>query len=464
MLIKNIYSFFVAVALCLIAVVPISAQTVVWQIPLSSYNDIVRISSNLFQVSENGKIGLVALDGRVVLPIECDRLSDYYEHKALALTNDKHGERVVGCLLDNGEFHLFSKRYYTLNGQKFYSDGLLSVSDENNKLGYIDDAGNAVVGFDGKYDKIKPFSEGFAAVFSKKKYSLIDKDGTSVHFLFDGVGEVYGGTNVYQNEVYVWDTNGKVYTYNTLKRGVCKSAHISSSNYSFDYLYRFSSVTKCSKKVPYKPIYAYVGAKGLQPYAEGGLYGFKQNAEDVVACQFASASAFEDDLSVVTLRGKKGVLRYIGDGSFEIVPLVTHHNYYAGQSVTCKFKLNVPKIWDNKDLQLVVKSSKGEVDYTSEDDTYSIVHTPIGSQITYTIEVYGEGLKLYENAINYQFTKKEKCGTCGKDKDVCSFHGNHPAQVVKHNTPEPTKHKKTVEKRCTTCGKLISECKYKGVH
>ena len=38
----------------------------------------------------------------------------------------------------------FSGKYYTLAGQAFYSDGMLSVSDSNGKPGYLDENGNLV--------------------------------------------------------------------------------------------------------------------------------------------------------------------------------------------------------------------------------------------------------------------------------------------------------------------------------
>ena len=57
-------------------------------------------------------------------------------------------------------YYGYATKYYTLNGQKFFSDGLISVADENGKLGYIDEKGNQIVGFDGKYRHQRRYRRG----------------------------------------------------------------------------------------------------------------------------------------------------------------------------------------------------------------------------------------------------------------------------------------------------------------
>ena len=171
----------------------------------------------------------------------------------------------MGCLSDNGTYNAFAEKYYTLVGQKFFSDGLLSVADADGNVGYIDTFGNKVVGFDGRFDRIKPFSEGYAAVFKNKRYSLISKSGETVKFKFLGIAEVNSGTNVYKGKVYVWDTTGKlyssfvdnatsngsvVYVGNQRQSGVCVKTKWP-GNRAYDYLYRFSAYTGDGKNVPF---------------------------------------------------------------------------------------------------------------------------------------------------------------------------------------------------------------------
>ena len=83
--------------LCLSA----NAQTVVWELKPTTYNDISRLGRNLYVVKHNGKVGLINSDGTIVAPIDNDQIGDLYEHKALVTRTDGHGERVAGILTVN---------------------------------------------------------------------------------------------------------------------------------------------------------------------------------------------------------------------------------------------------------------------------------------------------------------------------------------------------------------------------
>lgn len=215
----------------------VQSQTIVWQMRPSNYSEIIHLVNDLYIAKQNDKVGLIRSDGSIVAPIENDDISEFYENKSLVTYTDGQRECVRGVLLEDGKYNVFSTKYYTLSGQKFYSDGLLSVADVEGRLGYVDVYGNKVLGFDGKYDKIKPFTEGYAAVFKNKRYSLIDKAGSPVSFTFKGVAELYGGINVLNGKAYVWDTNGKLYAFDTSRKGVCESVKWPSSK-TLDYLYR----------------------------------------------------------------------------------------------------------------------------------------------------------------------------------------------------------------------------------
>lgn len=425
------------------------AQTVVWQMKPADYNSIERINSNLYKVTRNGKIGLINADGTIVADAVNDNLSDYYEHKALLTVNDGSGERVSGCLTDDGRYFAFSEKYYTLNGQKFFSDGVLSVSDARKQVGYIDESGTAVVGFDGKYDKIKPFVEGHAAVFKNKKYFLIDKNGVTARFKFDGVGEVYGGTNACNGKVYIWDTGGAGYTYDIATPDkTCKRMKLP-SNTSFDYLYRFSAVSGKSKEVPFVNEIR-KGTAGLNPVVINGQYGFKTETGTILPCQLTSATPFEDNYSVASIDGGIGILRYVDGEGFAVSSPTESKNFFAGEKVKCTFTLNTPTVWRGKELHVVVKDENGSSIATSNVvNTYSFEITPSQSGTKeYIIAVYSERLKLYAGSISYKFVRM--CSICKKDWNICR--GNH--------TPTETKK----DERCPTCGKLIKDCDKNGVH
>ena len=159
-------------------------QTVIWQLPPSDYEEITRINTNLFKVAQNGKIGLITADGSIIAPVENDEITDYYENRAIVTKADAIGERVMGCLTDTGKYYSFKNKYYSIPTQRFFSDGLLTVFDDKGRVGYVDQSGNPVLGFNGKYDIIKPFTEGYASVYKNSKYYLIDRSGHPVRFKF----------------------------------------------------------------------------------------------------------------------------------------------------------------------------------------------------------------------------------------------------------------------------------------
>lgn len=439
-------------ALLLLCHCGVQGQTVVWQMPLEDYNTMTRVGSNLYEVSRHGKIGLVSGDGAVVAPIENDQISDFYEHKALVMRTDAQGERVMGCLTDEGEYYAFARKYYTLTGQKFYSDNLLSVADENGKIGYIDLHGNEVVGFDGKYSRIKPFTEGYAAVMRNKKYVLIDRNGTEVKFVYGGNGvgaAIAGCTNVYHGISYVYDEYGgsdrSYFIYDTRTRNPLKKVS-RIKNTATDYLYCYQSISGRSKEVPFEKRKPYSGVAGLAPHQEGNLYGYGEGVQTVLPCQLTDAQPFADGTAVVGMGGKRGVLRYVDGDSFSATMSGGHFDFTAGSSVTCRFSLHVPTAWKGKQLEVVVKDADGApMAAKGSAGNYTFTVRPSGSgSSSYEVQVMAEGLTLYKGDLACSFTKKEP--------------------VVKKPTTGTGTGTQTAEKRCPDCGKKLSECEYGGVH
>ena len=440
-----------------------NSQTVAWQMQPTDYNQIERVSSTLFKVVRNGKIGLINPDGTIVAPVVNDNISDYYEHKALITSNDGHGERITGCLTDDGIYYGYAIKYYTLNGQKFFSDGLISVADENGKLGYIDERGNQIAGFDGKYSRIKPFTEGYATVMKNKKYVLIDKDGDEMRFVYSkGVGAAIAGcTNVYNGKAYVYDEYGgndrSYFIYDALtKSDLVKTGRV--KNTAMDYLYCYQSVSGRTKEVPFEKMKPYSGSKGLAASQSNGMYGYMSGGSTIVPCQFSSASQFEDGLAIVNINGQLGILKFVDGASFDVTTPTVKHDFYADNSVSCSFNLSIPSTWQGKSIDVILKDINGSaISTTKNSDTYTFSVKPTASgQQEYTVIVYGEGILLYKSKIIYTFNMKELCVTCGKDKTQCAYHGNHPTHIKEQ--------KAIKEKECPTCGKKISECKYQGVH
>lgn len=435
------------------------AQTVEWRLkPSTDYDEITLVGKNLFKVVTGGRIGLINSDGTVVETMDNDALTLFYEDKALLTKSDSHGERITGVLISDGTYHKFNKKYYVLTGQNFFSDDLLTVEDEDFNKGYVNYLGAKVLGFDGKYSKIKPFVKGYASVFKGGKYMLINKEGQVANFVFrNGVGEITRGSNVHPDgRVYVLDGySRKFYTYNTISKSPLEKASIQKLS-SYDYLYRFSEITGATKEVPFKDI-PYSGLKGVKPFNDDGKYGYKsEDGVIIVPAQLSKASQFVDDYAVVEINGRKGILKYVDNGTFELSKTGEGQKFYAGDKLTCSFNFRLPPIWRNGNVTVRLLDDSGTaVDYKQDGATYtfSVKPTVTGTK-TYQLRVRSEGLLLYEAQLSYQFTKKIRCTECGKDIDACEYKGKH------QKTPTVSKS----EERCPVCGKKYGECEMDFVH
>lgn len=381
------------------------AQTAAWQMQPTDYQSVKRFGPQLYQVTRNDKIGLIRPDGAVVVPVSAKRITGFYEHRALVLAGGEGKERILGILHEDGNFFAVNGEYYTLTGLDFCSDGMIPAATTAGVPGYLDDHGNAVLGFNGAWDRIMPFTEGHASVFKNKKYALIDKSGSKARIII-GIGEIYGGTNVYQNEAYIWDVDGNFYTYNPTTN-TCKKAR-QPSDTGWDYLYCFSGVSGRKKEIP-RTFYS-AGAIGLQPKIEGNLYGYvTNNGHVVMPCQFSSATPFEDNIAIVTLGNKTGLLKYIdGHEHFNITTSQSYYEYMTGKSTDCFFKIDMPQVWKNKRVIVTAtdKISQERFNCKQENDQYSFCLYPEYTERAFDVIVSSEGLTLWKGSMNYTFKKK----------------------------------------------------------
>lgn len=419
-----------------LAALAAGAQTVAWSIRPSNFTDITKIGDDLYKVTRNGKIGLVYSDGTAAEDFEADEITDYYDGKALLIKQAAEGRQVIGCLSIQGNYRQFpkGKRFFSLKGQEFFSEGLLTVEDGDGRKGYINSDGAEVIGFDKGYKKIKPFSEGFAAVFKGEKYCLIDSEGREAKFTFPkgrSGSEVYGGTNVYEGVAYIWDDDGRFYTYDTQTRGELVKASKPSGD-TFDYLFRLACLTGESKKVPFVVKSSHKGKVGLQPSVKDDLYGYYSGSYAVLPYQLTAASAFEDGYAVVSLYGKRGLLK-LEPGSFRSSVLQGEIDFHEGDTVTCSFVVTMPSVWAAAEADVSLTDAGGlpVVLEKGGDGNYSFTLFPTEScSSDYSLLVTKEGLKLYEAALSYSLTKKVVCPTCGEDIDKCAYGGNHPEKKV----------------------------------
>ena len=390
----------------LLATIEASAQTFVWSMPLREYTNITRLAKGLYQFESQGKKGLINPDGTVVVDAICTEITPFYENRALLISKEGGRDRVVGTINATGKCNLFKQDYYTLAGQAFYSDGLLSVENGNGTKGYIDENGNEWIGFQNHYTTIKPFTEGYAAVFKNKEYALIDKSGTKQSMII-GIGKVLGGTNVYNSNAVIWDEEGNFYTFNTNTKK-CNATR-KPQNIQIDYLYCLTEISKRSKEVPYSQIPR--GVIGISPNSVNGMYGFDFADKTVLPAQFENATPIEDGFSVVSKDGKFGILSYVENSEdFIISTPKSEIGYYSGKEAECTFTLVSPEIYKAQNINVVAKDETNtySLNYNKRKNEYSFMSNPKGSKQSYVVDVIYDDLILKTDTITYRFKKKSQ--------------------------------------------------------
>ena len=461
---RLLYKYLIIAGLFLQSCAIANALTFRWELPPSDYSGLERIGPDLFLAHKNGKTGLIDSRGNQIAPFENDALGQFYGGYALLTRQDGRGERISGFVSENGKYLPVSGNYYTLNGQKFVSDGVISVADASGKPGYIDVNGNEIVGFNGKFDRVKPFTEGYAVVSKNKKFYLIDKSGTPVRFMFDGVGEVFGITNPFNGIVWLWDTDGRFYNYDINKGGTCKRAKLRGDNKSIDYLYRFSQISGQGKNVPFKKM-SYQGVAGPQPVISGNLYGYAEDGVTVIPPQFGKAQPFMDGLAVASTGGRFGILRILSDTGVNVSSGASSTlNFHDGESVKCPIYVSIPSSFRNSEVRIEVKDECGNlipVILSGSTSHFNYRPTTTG-KINFNTIVTVDGLTMPSSDLDYSFRRKVRCRICGRDTDVCPGHVAAPKNDGQKHKTTPNQNKGV--KICPTCGKKISECAYQGVH
>lgn len=131
-------------------------------------------SEGLAAVEINGRWGFIDKIGAIILEAEYDLVCDFSENLAVVKKDkeefiiNKIGQKLFSLTANNLQLQIYEN-------VKF-SNGLIEAcSSENNKCGYIDQAGNFIIS--PQFTEVAPFSEGLARV------SVIDEDEEKLGFI-----------------------------------------------------------------------------------------------------------------------------------------------------------------------------------------------------------------------------------------------------------------------------------------
>lgn len=478
------------------------AQSVEWNLPPEDFNDIQCIGKHIYLATnrDEGKTIMANLaDGKFMSKVKCDDITPFYKNWALMLKFEDKKKRVIGCIAADGTCNVFEKPFYTLSGQEFYSEGLLTVENDKGKKVYIDLLGNEMIGSGKNYSRIKPFSEGYAVVFVNRNNEsyYINNDGQSPQIRSSLLNNVTIGqvTNFYQGKALMMAKNKDYFICDINGNGEKLSQKPEDIAKSFDYLYRFVfNKDDVQKKPPYDPEYQGEENRIIKPILDGKGknarygYGLTNGNAIVVPCQFVFASPFVDGFAIVKMiDGKCGILHYLSETvtQFNVTPVQKTIQFEKpSEVVSCQFTVS-PVLWHGHSIQAELADDKDKQVTSEGNGRFSFSFSPDGkhSKETFNINLLSDGIILGSHSIIIEFKKKEppKCPTCGAEISQCPHQGKHGTcntckRIVdrghrvakgKRCPYDGGKHPDTKPKKRTTCpdcGKPIDDCSYHGNH
>lgn len=357
---------------CLTAILLSPAISVAseWIIRPGAYDSIEHWDDQYFKVTQNGKIGLWNESGQCVVPIEADSITPFYHDIAVVFKKWNDSYQILGSLVRDKGYHKFSKPYSVFMNYGFYSEGLMPVIDENNDLGYIDAEGSQILGFDGMYYRLRPFTEGYAVVMSvQQDYYLVNQLGQAQNISFNKSINILGITNVLDGKAYIMQSKLKWWSYDIYTQSTQKEQMPSTS---YDYLFCPTCLSGRPTEVPFdKPV-------------AGGYYQFVETNSGLGLIRDT------DDKNPISIVQSESLLKY-----------------YPEQTPYAKFKIDLPEKYASIDLAIQVTDKNGSVpvSYSMENGEYVIKCDQGADSKSFIVEIEDDGLLLSKNELAYQFEK-----------------------------------------------------------
>lgn len=392
---------FVIIGILYIVITSLQAQVITWSVKPGDYDNITPCWGDMFFVYKDKNMGVINGDGKVIVPTEASSITEFYSGLALVLKNDGGQERILGILSTDGSYSAIDGTYFTIPYQKFFSEGLLTVTTPRGQAGYMNGNGVIVKSFDVSF--ISPFSEGYAVVGENEDFSIIDKRFNVINIQLGTVSQVYGGSNVYKGVAVVWDGNGKFYNFD-VKRGTSKKISEPSS-LDYDYLYCFSCITNRPESVQYEKVQR--PSETLVATKQGGKYGYLNGDKIVLPCQFEDAESFHGNYAIVKVDKKYALLSLQNTEDTFIAKANSDIKYKRSSSknLVHRFGINFPNIWGEDKVNVRVKDDNGiPVNISNNGGSYEFKADGANGIKKYFVEIEGEGIKLWNGEIAYNYT------------------------------------------------------------
>lgn len=398
---------FFILSLLIITITESYAQTVDWLV-LPQYSDIKYFGPQMYKVTKDGKVGLIAADGTNILPVEYDAINLFYEGRAVFANKSSLGWKIMGVVSENGTVKYVRGNYYLLKDYMFFSEGFITVRDENGMYGFLDE--NCQPAFDFTNDEVRPFSEGFAAIGNEDTFHWINTSGEQILPRLKNGGTPYGGTNFYDGKAYLWDEDGVFFVLS----GDGRTSKMSSMNLTVDYLYRAG--TSYGEKVDYTS-YEQTFSNQWQPDNKNGKWTYiSSSGKPLSPFQYDHLQKFSNGSAVASVDGNYGLLHLVQDNStFSTKNVKSNHIFSAGSICNCEFQLSVPEKWRNQPITVLLTDAETGNQISIENkgkNNYSFSYKPSSSNMKenkdFKVEVKNNGIQLWQGQESFTFVQRTK--------------------------------------------------------
>lgn len=356
---RRVFLYFLV--LC-IAPIKVGAESAKWAIS-PRYSNVIDFGKGLYKVKFGDKFGVLDKNGKEVVPITADSITNPSEGYSLILMEEDDKLRLTAIMNAYGMLTKVSEAWY-VDEFPFFSDGLLPVCTKKGKYGFIDVNGKVCIDF--TYGSAHPFCEGMAAVSKgkglagtvlkffgskkKEKAFYIDKSGNVLDLASD-IGDIYLATSFRDGEAIVINMNDKRFAID--KEG--KALRIESPTTILDFNEKYALRKKGDEQ---SQTFDTSNGNGPKPYNEDGYYGYRYNGQVVLPPQFIYAEPFNDGYAIA--------IAPTGYGLLQLINADIQHRWEKGiEEVSDKdmksvnWIMTMPNEWSNGTFEMRCKSGNG---------------------------------------------------------------------------------------------------------
>lgn len=355
---KTRFATLMCAILCLALALPVRAQMAPpWAIPLQ-YQQIEPLSAELWKVKSNAQVGVIDLNGNMLVTVDADSITNFTNGYALILKKEDDRYQITSILdythkvvkVSDSDGPLYAGTF------PFFSDGKCVVQNKKGKYGFLDFTGKLVIPC--KYLSARPFREGIASVCKgkgglKRLFNTVidmvggesDNTGPSLYINESGqpiklsseIGTPDLASTFNEGIAFVMSEKG---SFIINKNGQIVSVEQGRDRLSFDdYFILISTDEPHRVNIPYE----FVSTQdNYTDYQEGNLKGLKYNNLVILPAQFDEIRYLGNDLAIVKSKGKVGLIGLsnsipncdikVNDGVISVS--ATLPNIYDGVSLT----------------------------------------------------------------------------------------------------------------------------------